>query len=155
VQAFLPELEASNSVLAQRVQVDPKSVDIEHVDESMDQYIEMVRPLSILVLYSLIEWNRTLVSAFLKIVLTGAMKMKTQRCPRPQHLTHLNRRTMTRMLTRIHPLKSSPRSTQFAQSSPFPDANRIGLVLTLLSWANTLRLDLDAVPPNVRYGNWK
>ncbi|KAF9458690.1 hypothetical protein BDZ94DRAFT_1270012 [Collybia nuda] len=41
VQAFLPELEASNNLLVQKAQADPNSVDIEHVDEGMDQYIEM------------------------------------------------------------------------------------------------------------------
>jgi len=42
VQAFLPQLEASNSLLAQRMEVDPSSVDIEHIPEGIDQYIEMV-----------------------------------------------------------------------------------------------------------------
>jgi len=41
VQAFLPQLEASNAVLAQQVQVDPSSVDIEHVQQNDTQYIEM------------------------------------------------------------------------------------------------------------------
>ncbi|KAK0202410.1 hypothetical protein DFS33DRAFT_1384763 [Desarmillaria ectypa] len=41
VQAFLPEIEASNAILTQRVELDPKSVDIEHITEGMDQYIEM------------------------------------------------------------------------------------------------------------------
>ncbi|RDB20626.1 hypothetical protein Hypma_012253 [Hypsizygus marmoreus] len=41
VQAFLPTLEASNSLLAQRCQADPRSVDIEHVDDGMEEYIEM------------------------------------------------------------------------------------------------------------------
>lgn len=43
VQAFLPQMEASNTILAQRVQADPKSVDIENVEDGMGQYIEMVR----------------------------------------------------------------------------------------------------------------
>lgn len=42
VQAFLPQMEASNTLLSQRMQEDPTSVDIEHVSEEMDQYIEMV-----------------------------------------------------------------------------------------------------------------
>ncbi|KAH9481182.1 hypothetical protein JR316_0005702 [Psilocybe cubensis] len=41
VQAFLPQLEASNAILTQRAQEDPSSVDIEHIPEGMDQYIEM------------------------------------------------------------------------------------------------------------------
>ncbi|KAF8240048.1 hypothetical protein L208DRAFT_1020688, partial [Tricholoma matsutake] len=41
IQAFLPAFEASNAILAQRAQADPKSVDIEHIDEGMDRYIEM------------------------------------------------------------------------------------------------------------------
>jgi len=41
VQAFLPEIEESNSLLAQRLKNDPKSVDIEHMEEGTDQYIEM------------------------------------------------------------------------------------------------------------------
>ncbi|KAF8808670.1 hypothetical protein BYT27DRAFT_7137134 [Phlegmacium glaucopus] len=41
VQAFLPQLEASNAVLAQRAREDPNSIDIEHIPEGMDQYIEM------------------------------------------------------------------------------------------------------------------
>jgi len=38
VQAFLPRMEASNAILSQ---ADPKSIDIEHVPETDDQYIEM------------------------------------------------------------------------------------------------------------------
>ncbi|KAK0239327.1 hypothetical protein EDD85DRAFT_951528 [Armillaria nabsnona] len=41
VQAFLPQIEASNAILTQRVELDPKSVDIEHITEGTDQYIEM------------------------------------------------------------------------------------------------------------------
>ncbi|KAF5375701.1 hypothetical protein D9615_009365 [Tricholomella constricta] len=41
VQAFLPELEASNAVLQQRLQDDPRSVDIENVEDGAEQYIEM------------------------------------------------------------------------------------------------------------------
>ncbi|GLB44665.1 putative protein with domain of unknown function (DUF4598) [Lyophyllum shimeji] len=41
VTAFLPALQASNALLEQRAQQDPKSVDIEHIDEGMGQYIEM------------------------------------------------------------------------------------------------------------------
>jgi len=44
VQAFLPQMQASNTLLSQRMQQDPTSVDIEHVTEGMDQYIEMVQP---------------------------------------------------------------------------------------------------------------
>ena len=42
VQAFLPQLEASNAILAQRAREDPNSIDIEHIPDGMDQYIEMV-----------------------------------------------------------------------------------------------------------------
>ena len=45
VQAFLPQMEASNAVLAQKVQADPASVDIENIAEGAEQYIEMVRDL--------------------------------------------------------------------------------------------------------------
>ena len=41
VQAFLPQLEASNAILAQRTREDPNSIDIEHIPDGMDQYIEM------------------------------------------------------------------------------------------------------------------
>ncbi|GLB45178.1 putative protein with domain of unknown function (DUF4598) [Lyophyllum shimeji] len=41
IRAFLPALEASNVELAQRAQNDPSSVDIEHVDDGAEQYIEM------------------------------------------------------------------------------------------------------------------
>jgi len=41
VQAFLPEFEASNEILAQRVQNDPSSVDIERVEDDAEEYIEM------------------------------------------------------------------------------------------------------------------
>ena len=41
VQAFLPQLEASNAILAQRARDDPNSIDIEHIPDGMDQYIEM------------------------------------------------------------------------------------------------------------------
>jgi hypothetical protein len=36
-------MEASNTLLSQRMQDDPTSVDIEHVSEEMGQYIEMVQ----------------------------------------------------------------------------------------------------------------
>ena len=39
VQAFLPQIEASNAILAQ---ADPMLVDIENVAETDDRYIEMV-----------------------------------------------------------------------------------------------------------------
>jgi hypothetical protein len=42
VQAFLPQLEASNAVLAQRFQENPQSVDIENIQEDEQFYIEMV-----------------------------------------------------------------------------------------------------------------
>ncbi|KAF8181265.1 hypothetical protein BJ912DRAFT_979897 [Pholiota molesta] len=41
VQAFLPQLEASNALLSQRAQEDPDSINIEHIPEGMEQYIEM------------------------------------------------------------------------------------------------------------------
>ncbi|KAJ3507752.1 hypothetical protein NLJ89_g6128 [Agrocybe chaxingu] len=41
VQAFLPQLEASNAILSQKMQEDPSSVDIEHISEGIDRYIEM------------------------------------------------------------------------------------------------------------------
>ncbi|ETW86403.1 hypothetical protein HETIRDRAFT_17676, partial [Heterobasidion irregulare TC 32-1] len=41
VQAFLPALEASNSQLLQQAKNDPRSVDIEHIDDSVQQHIEM------------------------------------------------------------------------------------------------------------------
>jgi hypothetical protein len=43
VQAFLPQLEASNAILTQRVQTDPRSVDIEALEDNDTQVIEMVR----------------------------------------------------------------------------------------------------------------
>lgn len=42
VQAFLPQIEASNAILAQHAEKDPKSVDIEYMGEEVDRYIEMV-----------------------------------------------------------------------------------------------------------------
>ncbi|KAH9896506.1 hypothetical protein C8Q73DRAFT_780236 [Cubamyces lactineus] len=41
VQAFLPELAASNAELLRRARENPESVDIENIDEDQDQYIEM------------------------------------------------------------------------------------------------------------------
>ncbi|KAG6907014.1 hypothetical protein DXG01_010917 [Tephrocybe rancida] len=41
VQAFLPDLEASNAVLEQQRQADPTSVDIENVEDNAERYIEM------------------------------------------------------------------------------------------------------------------
>ncbi|KAI0666433.1 hypothetical protein C8Q78DRAFT_1072385 [Trametes maxima] len=41
VQAFLPELAASNAELARRAREDPESVDIENLGEDQQQYIEM------------------------------------------------------------------------------------------------------------------
>ncbi|KAF6749273.1 hypothetical protein DFP72DRAFT_544485 [Ephemerocybe angulata] len=43
IQAFLPQLEASNRELLQRAQANPGSVDIEHLEPGQDGYIEMVR----------------------------------------------------------------------------------------------------------------
>ncbi|TFK33941.1 hypothetical protein BDQ12DRAFT_614424 [Crucibulum laeve] len=40
-QAFLPQIEASNAALAEKMRRDPHSVDIEHLDEENAQYIEM------------------------------------------------------------------------------------------------------------------
>ncbi|KAI0328753.1 hypothetical protein GY45DRAFT_1325897 [Cubamyces sp. BRFM 1775] len=41
VQAFLPELAASNADLLRRARENPESVDIENIDEDQEQYIEM------------------------------------------------------------------------------------------------------------------
>ncbi|KAF5357454.1 hypothetical protein D9757_011602 [Collybiopsis confluens] len=41
VQAFLPQMEASNAILAQRVKVNPTSVDMEHIEDGEQRYIEM------------------------------------------------------------------------------------------------------------------
>ena len=41
VHALLPQLEASNAILTQRAREDPNSIDIEHIPDGMDQYIEM------------------------------------------------------------------------------------------------------------------
>jgi hypothetical protein len=41
VQAFLPQLEASNAILAQRAEADPKTIDMEYVEDNAKQYIEM------------------------------------------------------------------------------------------------------------------
>ncbi|KAF8661436.1 hypothetical protein AX16_001354 [Volvariella volvacea WC 439] len=42
VQAFLPQLAASNEELERLAAEDPLSVDIEHIDKGVQQYIEMV-----------------------------------------------------------------------------------------------------------------
>jgi hypothetical protein len=42
VQAFLPQLKASNEILAQKLQTDAKSLDIESIEENATQVIEMV-----------------------------------------------------------------------------------------------------------------
>lgn len=42
VQSFLPQLEASNAILAQRAEKDPQSIDMEHIEDETAQYIEMV-----------------------------------------------------------------------------------------------------------------
>ncbi|KAI0635391.1 hypothetical protein C8Q77DRAFT_1072599 [Trametes polyzona] len=41
VQAFLPELAASNAELVRRARENPESVDIEHIGDDQEQYIEM------------------------------------------------------------------------------------------------------------------
>ncbi|KIJ94530.1 hypothetical protein K443DRAFT_35520, partial [Laccaria amethystina LaAM-08-1] len=41
VQAFLPQIADSNNALSQRAQEDPGSVDIEHIEEGAERYIEM------------------------------------------------------------------------------------------------------------------
>ncbi|KXN86805.1 hypothetical protein AN958_09601 [Leucoagaricus sp. SymC.cos] len=41
VQAFLPQIQASNEALNQRMQDDPTGVNIEHISEDMTQYIQM------------------------------------------------------------------------------------------------------------------
>ncbi|KAF8910536.1 hypothetical protein CPB84DRAFT_1812685 [Gymnopilus junonius] len=41
VKAFLPQLEESNALITQRLQQDPSSIDIEHISDGMNQYIEM------------------------------------------------------------------------------------------------------------------
>ncbi|KAK2462454.1 hypothetical protein APHAL10511_005424 [Amanita phalloides] len=41
VQAFLPQIEASNALLAQQVKTDPLGVNMEHVDDDTGQIIEM------------------------------------------------------------------------------------------------------------------
>lgn len=43
IQAFLPELAASNADLLRRAREDPSSVDIENVGAEEGRYIEMVR----------------------------------------------------------------------------------------------------------------
>ena len=42
VQAFLPALEAANNDLAHKAKADPSSVDIEHISNNAERYIEMV-----------------------------------------------------------------------------------------------------------------
>lgn len=67
VQAFLPELAASNAELARKAKENPDSVDIENVDDQ-DRYIEMVSQFFI---HSLTPETtsgfRTWVSAFSKV----------------------------------------------------------------------------------------
>lgn len=43
VQAFLPQMEASNVILTERAEADPQSVDMEQVGDEAEPYIEMVR----------------------------------------------------------------------------------------------------------------
>lgn len=73
VQAFLPQLEASNALLSQRAQEDPDSINIEHIPEGMEQYIEMVHSTPYLINHCNFILHRISVSVFLRIV----------RCPRP------------------------------------------------------------------------
>lgn len=42
VEAFLPQLEASNALLQQQVEQNPDDVNIEHIDDEDGQYVEMV-----------------------------------------------------------------------------------------------------------------
>jgi hypothetical protein len=42
IQNFLPQMEASNALLEQRLQADPKEVDMENIAEEEERYIEMV-----------------------------------------------------------------------------------------------------------------
>ena len=67
VQAFLPRLEASNAILAQRARDDPNSIDIEHIPDGMDQYIEMVSFMLYLRVPTLRACYRILVLAYSKI----------------------------------------------------------------------------------------
>ncbi|KAJ3983152.1 hypothetical protein F5890DRAFT_1475593 [Lentinula detonsa] len=41
VQAFLPQIEASNTILTQRAETDPQSVDMEQLEDDSERYIEM------------------------------------------------------------------------------------------------------------------
>lgn len=41
VQAFLPQMEASNAILTKRAEADPQSVDMEQVEDGAERYIEM------------------------------------------------------------------------------------------------------------------
>ncbi|KAJ4473283.1 hypothetical protein C8J55DRAFT_135770 [Lentinula edodes] len=41
VQAFLPQMEASNTILSQRVETDPQSVDMEQLEDNSERYIEL------------------------------------------------------------------------------------------------------------------
>ncbi|KAJ3808378.1 hypothetical protein F5876DRAFT_46130 [Lentinula aff. lateritia] len=41
VQAFLPQMEASNTILSQRVETDPQSVDMEQLEDTSERYIEL------------------------------------------------------------------------------------------------------------------
>ncbi|KAJ3993084.1 hypothetical protein F5050DRAFT_1904977 [Lentinula boryana] len=41
VQAFLPQIEASNTILTQRAETDPQSVDMEQLEDDSELYIEM------------------------------------------------------------------------------------------------------------------
>jgi hypothetical protein len=127
IHAFLPALEASNAILAQRAQADPRSVDIEHVDEGMDQYIEMVCPALSFNLTSTPNYGfvRTLAWAYLKTAHTRNPYMEPptliQECPSPRLLLQ-RRQTQTPILTQ-HPLtKLLLRSNLSGQSSLFRDA---------------------------------
>ena len=153
VQAFLPQIEASNALLTQRMQEDPASVDIEHISEGSQQYIEMVHfrisqdktsPYS--------THCRTLASECSKTglerwIMTSRVAVKTLRCLLPRRILLLvsqgvecggrTRRT-TRTTIRMSRLRSSPVSYLRGLSAPFQGALRTSLVLILLSWRRTL-----------------
>ncbi|KAJ3718629.1 hypothetical protein DFJ43DRAFT_754957 [Lentinula guzmanii] len=48
VQAFLPQIEASNTILTQRAETDPQSVDMEQLEDDSERYIEMNLGLGVL-----------------------------------------------------------------------------------------------------------
>ena len=112
VQAFLPQLEASNAILARRAQEDPDSVDIEHISDRMDQYIEMVSLyIYILLTRSNLTYYRTLVLAYSKIVPIRMLSAATTlKCQFPLRLIHLTSRKCTTIPTQTWILMHHPRS---------------------------------------------